>query len=744
MGIAVLLLGYTSLGCAPAVASKGGLAPKTAAPKASIAESQSQADLELQAMRDAIARDGRFRTTFETKRSELARHLTTKMAVPVPKDAGGGYTHERHKLNYRLMYDAGNLYRLTGNREYANFIGKGLLAYASLYPTLPIHPKKKNSNSGKLFWQGLNEAVWLVHTIQAYEAVQNALSAADRKAIETGVLRPMARFLSHESPQTFNRIHNHATWATCAVGMTGYVLGEREWVEQALLGLDKSGRGGFMRQLDELFSPDGYYNEGPYYQRYALLPFVTFAQSIERNEPGRKIFEHREGILMRAIYATVELSYNRLLFPLNDAIKSKGIDTNELVHGVAVAYGRTNDPRLLDIAEQQGKTLLTRNGFRVAQALEDNRARPFRFDSRVFSDGQNGDEGALVVMRQPKADGPAVVFKATSQGGGHGHFDKLGLQFYDQGAEILSDYGAARFLNIEAKAGGRYLPENTTWAKQTVAHNTLVVDGVSHFGGQFEVARDKHPTLLFFNKASGATIAAAKVTDAYEGVDFTRTVALLGAADDDKTLVVDLMRVESDEAHRYDLPTHYQGQWIGSSFPIEGAKTALRPLGESHGYQHLWLRAQATPKDSLASATFLNDNGRFYSYAALIQPNTQLLLTELGANDPNLNLRRENGIVVRVSDAKTHDFVSVLEPHGEYNPAEEYTRNAQSHITGLEHARDADAEAVAVSFDDGARWVLAFSTGASEPKNGQTTEITIAGQSYRFSGRARVFRSDSK
>ncbi len=95
---------------------------------------------------------------------------------------------------------------------------------------------------------------------------------ADRKRIDDQVIRPMARFLSDGSPEVINRIHNHATWAAAGVGLSGYLLGDRDLVDKALLGLDKSGKAGFLRQLDLLFSPDGYYAEGPYYQRYALQP----------------------------------------------------------------------------------------------------------------------------------------------------------------------------------------------------------------------------------------------------------------------------------------------------------------------------------------------------------------------------------------------------------------------------------------------------------------------------------------
>jgi hypothetical protein len=368
-------------------------------------------------------------------------------------------------------------------QAYADLVRRVLLDYAKLYPSLPLHPKRANQVPGRLFWQVLNDSVWLVNSIQGYEAVMDAIPAADRATIEAGVFRPMAAFLSTGSPKTFDSIHNHGTWALAAVGMTGYAIGDQGLVKQALYGLDGSGKSGFYKQLEELFSPDGYYAEGPYYQRYALSPFLLLAQSIQRHDPSRKILDYRDGVLRKAVYANIQQSYAGLLFPINDAIKDKGIDTPELVHGVAVTYAATKDPALLSIAVQQGSVVLSPEGREVAAAIARGEAKPFPFASIKLRDGAKGDKGALVVLRSgPKAKDQALVFKATSQGMGHGHFDKLSWLFYDAGQEVVTDYGAARFLNVEAKAGGRYLPENDSWAQQTVAHNTLVVDEKSQFG----------------------------------------------------------------------------------------------------------------------------------------------------------------------------------------------------------------------------------------------------------------------
>ena len=54
-----------------------------------------------------------------------------------------------------------------------------------------------------------------------------------------------------------------------------------------------------------------------------------------------------------------------------------------------------------------------------------------------------------------------LVMKYTSQGEGHGHFDKLSFSLYSNGEEVVQDYGFARFVNIDQKNGGGYLKENT-------------------------------------------------------------------------------------------------------------------------------------------------------------------------------------------------------------------------------------------------------------------------------------------
>ncbi len=159
--------------------------------------------------------------------------------------------------------------------------------------------------------------------------------------------------------------------------MTGYALDERDYVKKALYGLDKSGEAGFIKQVDELFSPDGYYAEGPYYQRFALMPFVLFAQAIERHDPDLKIFEHRGGVLRKAITSTIQQSYGGRFFPINDAIREKGLNTAELRYAVAIAYDLTGDASLLSIAQQQKSIVPTPEGKKLSDAIAAGKSKPF-------------------------------------------------------------------------------------------------------------------------------------------------------------------------------------------------------------------------------------------------------------------------------------------------------------------------------------------------------------------------------
>lgn len=632
-----------------------------------------------------------------TARRDLAPWLVNRPAVPVPVDPGGGATHERHKDNYRIIRSAGALYAITGERAYADLARDVLLAYADLYPTLPLHPVTASRERGRLFWQSLNDCVWLVESIQGYAQIKDALTPAERDRIERQVLRPMADFLSVGTEQTFRMIHNHGTWAAAAVGMTGYVINDRTLVDRALLGLDGDGRSGFLKQLDVLLSPDGYYAEGPYYQRYALKPFLDFARMIELHEPQQRIFERRDRVLLKAISNLVQMSHGGFFFPINDSIREKAVDTPELVAGAALAYALTGDPSWTAVARLQGRVDLSPEGLALGKAAETAPPVEFGFKSLLLRSGPDGTSGALGILRSGSAPGAAtVVLEATAHGMGHGHYDQLSILVYDRGREVLADYGAARYLNVVGKAGGRYLPENDTWASQTIAHNTLVIDGASQHGGNLDAAEASHSRLLHFDGEGEVQLVAAEDTGIYSGIRTRRAVGLISHPDlGPRPVMIDLVRADGDgRAHQFDLPLHYKGVLLSGPLQFASETTALQRLGTANGYQHLWARARADVSTGSQIGWFNQD--RFYTYTFGSNQVDQVWQAQLGATDPDDNLRPERALVLRARQAPNVTIASVLEMHGEYSAADEYARDAQSRIASVRQTRNGDVDLVMI------------------------------------------------
>lgn len=680
----------------------------------------------------AMAADGAraplFARELASAKKAVEAGIRAGIDVPVPRDRGGGPTHERHKANYKLIQMAGTLYRVTGDKRYADYVRDMLLAYAKLYPGLGTHPAAANQVPGRLFWQSLNDSVWLVHAIQGYDAVRGDLTPADRRTIDDNVFRRMAAFLTGE-PATFDRIHNHSTWANAGVGMTGYVLRDKLLVEQALKGSDRSGKVGFLRQLDLLFSPDGYYAEGPYYQRYALQPFVVFAQAIEDNEPERGIFAYRDGIVLKAIRTAVQTTYSGYFFPINDAMPDKSLRTEELYQGIAIGYAASGEPGLLGIADWQGKVALSPQGFAVARDLAAGKARPFAFASTLLRDGPEGKDGALAILRSGAEDkAQVVVAKNTAQGMGHGHFDKLNWLLYDNGNAIVTDYGAARFLNIEAKDGGRYLPENDSWAQQTIAHNTLVVNETSHFNAKLKPAEAAAPVQLGFKGEGPARWSIGEMAGAYPGVTFRRALVQLDMGKN-PPLVLDLLTVKNAGTATYDLPLHFAGHIIDTDLKLASNVTTRPVLGKANGYQHLWVDATAPLANGQGRVTWIT-GGRFYTYR-MATAGAQVILAESGANDPRFNLRHEPVVIQRIAGAGDAAFVSLVEPHGRYDASSETTTGSRSAVTGLSMSEAGGARIATISMAGGRQILVAIAADTTADK---AHSVTVNGRRLEWRG----------
>ncbi len=689
-----------------------------------------------------------FDNSLQKVKEEVDEEIASGIEIPIPKDYSGGYTHSRHKRNWFVLQKAGVLYQILDDEKYAKYVKDMLMQYEAMYKTLPLHPKTRSYARGKLFWQCLNDSNWLVYVSQAYDCIYNYLTEEERNKLETNLFRPFADHISVDSPQFYQRVHNHSTWGNAAVGMIGLVMDDEELINRALYGikdvnldkkakdddggfLNRDGKAGFLANIEEPFSPDGYYNEGPYYQRYAMYPFLVFAEGLHNVRPELKIFEYKEGVLLKSINALLNLSdADGEFFPLNDGQKGMSYYNSALVTAVDISYhyGEQN-PGLLSIAKEQDQVLLDDSGLAVALGIKNEKERPFTKKSINLSDGPKGTQGGVGILRNEDLE---VVFKYASQGSSHGHYDKLSYSLYEKGDEVIQDYGLARFVNIEQKGGGNYLKENKTWAKQTIAHNTVIQNETSHYKGKYDIGSQHHPELHYFSSDNeNVQVVSAIETNAYPGTEMLRTMAIIKDEDFEKPYVLDIMKVTSNEANQYDFPYYFFGQVIQTNFKYKTSET-LKPLGVKNGYQHLFIEGIATADEENSKFSWMN-NYKFYTLTALTNAKDELLFTRIGANDPEFNLRKDPALLLRRKDSKNTVFVSTIESHGNYSPISESAVNSNSSIEELKVILDTeDYTAIQITNVNGnTKLFITANTKASKEVN---HSLKINDKNYEWSG----------
>ena len=160
------------------------------------------------------------------------------------------------------------------------------------------------------------------------------------------------------------------------------------------------------------------------------------------------------------------------------------------------------------------------------------------------------------------------------------------------------------------------------------------------FGNQYA------PSLGEFINDDGVKMTSAEISTAYKDVRIGRTVAMIEDAAFSGPVIIDLVEAHADGAHSYDLPFHYNGHLIETNFEVQADPLKRAQLGDKNGYQYLWKVAEADPVDGLSQVTWLLDK-KFYSVSSAVPANTKVVFTQIGANDPNFNLKPEPGFMLR-------------------------------------------------------------------------------------------------
>lgn len=622
-----------------------------------------------------------------------------QVGIEVPGHGeGGGYEHNRHKQNYIHIDLAARLFLITGEQQYRDYVVEMLTAYATIYPSLESNVSRDSNSPGRLFHQTLNENMWMLYASCAYSCIFHTLNEDQKAFIENNLFKPMIELFVVTYAHNFDIIHNHGLWSVAAVGICGYAINDQALVDKALYGLklDKVS-GGFFAQLSQLFSPDGYYMEGPYYHRFSLRPIYLFAEAIERRQPELNIYEFNNAVIKTTSYAVFKMAFpNGTLPALNDSSKTISINDDGVIMATSVCYHRYEQTeKLLGMANHQQDVWVHIAGKTLSDAIAaTDTIPPFNWGSLFMADGPKGEKGGVGILRycskqddskqdRNKQSNDTMALIWFGQHGSdyqyhsaldHGHYDGLHLSVFNGGHEVLHDYGFCRWINVEPKFGGRYLPENKSYCKQTIAHNTVTVDQKTQNHFDTALAETKFGSKHFFEvndeKLQGMS---GRISGYYDGVDMQRSIILADLPEFEKPLIIDVYKIKSEQEHQYDLPIHYTGQIIRTDFEYKMENT-LRPMGEDNGYQHLW-NVGSGEVEGCSLISWLHDSS-YYSLITSAINGSKIFFVRTGANDPSFNLKSEPALIIRQS-GQNHVFASVLETHGYFNESVEASIGAR-------------------------------------------------------------------
>ena len=486
--------------------------------------------------------------------AHLQPESPTRHVCPVCGTVYTGYPYDdvyvslRHNHWLNAVEDLGLAYALDQAPAYAERVRDILVEYASFYRDLPLHDTDGRSwvplsGRARLFAQTLDEAVVLCGVVMGYDLVYEdpCFTADDHRAIEQGLLRPMVRTI-RANPRAVN---NWQSWHNAAVGCVGFVLGDAKLVDWAVNGLF-----GFGFQMRHSVLPSGMWYEGaPSYHWYALQAHMYLMEAAAR--AGMDLYA--PPIVHKLFDAPVrQLLPDGTFVPLNDSDRQSISGQRRFYE---VAYARFGDPLYAGLLEPRD------TDWALFWGVEE--VPPGTGETLDLESSNDLAEG-LAVLRD--AANEIAVFLDYGKGySGHVHPARLNLVLFAHDDVRLVDPGRLAYGN----------PMHKAWYRQTVAHNTVVVNERSQWPSAGE--------LVAFEANEAFALVRARAKWAYLGVTLDRTVCLCANA------VVDVVQCSALGRRTFDLPLHFRGDLDGlpSAEPIER-------LSEAAGYREVQDPAYAT------------------------------------------------------------------------------------------------------------------------------------------------------
>ena len=483
----------------------------------------------------------------------------TKHVCPVCKKVYSGWPYDdvvldrdHHNLAYAVR-DLGLVYQLTKDARYAAKAREILMGYAERYLNYPLHDihGKPSAGGGHVTPQTLDESTWSIPLVQGFDCVKEQLSAEDIAFISEKMLLPCAYHIKKHQWG----IHNICCWHNSAYGLVGLTLGKSDLVYGAIFGPK-----GFLAQVEK-----GVTDDGPWYERAWGYHFYTMSamRPLEEAIQNTKIVElpKRYKLMYDAPLKFLTPTYQLPAFHDSARVGFSFAGFSGWYEG---AYTAWRDPIHGEIVKAGKRNSLEATLFGVAD---------IQTSGSTFKSEDYHDAGIAVLRTQsPKLNAALIpsnfiALDYGEHGGGHGHPDKLNYVLYAHNQLIAEDPGCIAYGN----------PAHGGWYRQTVSHNTLVVDGKSQAAAT--------GSCLAFASMPNASLCVADAGAIYKGVKAYRAVAMIGDN------VFDMLWADSNADHQYEYAFHARGTLAAAQ---EGAATD-EPQGDGYKWAKEWKLLKTAP-----------------------------------------------------------------------------------------------------------------------------------------------------
>jgi hypothetical protein len=349
-------------------------------------------------------------------------------------------------------------------------------------------------------------------------------------------------------------LSNQEVWANAALAAIGFLREEQALVDWAVF----EPGGGVLWQLDAGLGADGIWHErAAGYHFYTLQAFLVVAEAMARSGLDFDFYTWTspQGRSLRQMFES-PLGLLDPFLTLPGAGDAFGTPKIHKFWHYWFGWRRYGKPAFAWILAQAQHPMLDFDVFATAGELFNDRELPHE-PSAPEAPSQAYPHAGWLSLRSPESRAywhSDAVQVLLSYGGGeaHDHADKLNLDIVGFAERLVEDKSVFVYGDNGATPEHPVGSRHQLWDRQTVAHNTVVVDQRSQPGAQsmFQASGVRGQGEVFV-RCGPVQVARARADTVYPGVQYARQVALV-----DRAYIIDVFRVASQAPRVYDWVLH--------------------------------------------------------------------------------------------------------------------------------------------------------------------------------------------